>query len=172
MACSSGSGTPRDSNTTSLDLHAMVDAVRTDTAVPGIAAAIARTEGPPTIAVAGVRDIESGAAIQQADVFETGSVTKSVTATALAVLVDEGRLTWSTRVFDALGSAGVRQEYRDVSLSLLMRHRAAIARLQSPDPEMERAIDRLRGTPAEQRAMLVDWMLTRAPAFAPGASYE
>ena len=93
----------------------------------------------------------------EADVFEIGSLTKSVTATALAALVDHGRLTWGTRVADVLDSVPMRQEYRDVSLSMLLRHRAGITRLQSPDPEMEQVLDRLHGTAIEQRAELAAW---------------
>lgn len=120
--------------------------MRTETGVPGIAVAIARSEGTPTIAVAGVRDVDSGVTLQPTDVFEIGSLTKSVTATALAALIDQGRLTWSTRVADILNSARMRQEYGDVSLSMLLRHRAGIRRLQSPDPDMERVLDQLRGS--------------------------
>jgi CubicO group peptidase (beta-lactamase class C family) len=122
--------------------------------------------------VAGVRDVNSGVIIQPADVFEIGSLTKSVTATALAALIDHGRLTWSTQVTDILNSPRIRPDYRHVSLSMLLRHRAGITRLQSPDPEMERVIEHLRGTSAEQRAALVDWMLARAPAFAPGTAWD
>lgn len=44
-------------------------------------------------------------------------------------------------------------------------------RLQSPDPDMETLLDQLRGTSIEQRATLVDWILTRPPEFAPGTDW-
>jgi CubicO group peptidase (beta-lactamase class C family) len=110
--CSSGSGTPSASSTQStpdIDLHALVVSVQTQTGVPGIAAAVARSDGAPTVAVAGVRNVDSGVTIQPADVFEIGSLTKSVTATALAALIDHGRLKWDNQIADGPGSGDCKR---------------------------------------------------------------
>jgi CubicO group peptidase (beta-lactamase class C family) len=154
-----------------VNLQQIVERVRAETGVPALAAAAVRSEGSPAIALAGVRDIASNVKVGPADVFEIGSLTKSITATALARLVDHGRLAWTRPIADTFGDIPVRAEYRRATVAMLLRHRTGINPLQSPDAEMERALDQLRGTATEQRLALVRWLLTRPPAFPPGTAY-
>ena len=53
-------------------------------------------------ALLGVCDIDTGAPVTPDTVFPICSVTKSFTATALALLVDEGRLDWNAPVREVL----------------------------------------------------------------------
>ena len=46
----------------------------------------------------GLREIEAGAPVRPDTLFPICSVTKSSTATGLALLVDEGKLDWNTPV--------------------------------------------------------------------------
>jgi len=154
------------------ELRAITDSLRAEIGVPGLAVAVTRSDGPAVSAVAGVRDISTGTAVQPGDVFEIGSVSKSVTATALARLVERGTLSWSTKLSDLPQIGGMRHEYRGVTLPMLLRHRSGITRLQSPDADMERELDRLHGTAGEQRAALTAWMLGLAPELPPGAGYR
>jgi len=50
----------------------------------------------------GLRDIEAGAPVRPDTLFPICSVTKSFTATGLALLVDEGKLDWNTPVRETL----------------------------------------------------------------------
>ncbi|HEY7170951.1 MAG TPA: serine hydrolase domain-containing protein [Vicinamibacterales bacterium] len=169
--CSTSGPKSSASSITLVDLQKLADAVRSRTGAPGLAVAVVRSAGAPVIAVAGVRDVSATMAVEPADVFEIGSLTKSMTATALARLVDDGRLTWDRRIGDVFSGTPMRDEYRSATVAMLLRHRTGLSPMQSVDPEMERELDELKGTATEQRASLVRWLLQRPPAFAPGTAY-
>jgi len=154
-----------------VDLQQIADQVREETGVPALAVAAMRSDGIPAIAVAGVRDTVSNTRIEPDDVFEIGSLTKSMTATALGRLVDKQQLAWERPIGDILSDVSMRDEYRRATVAMLLRHRTGINPIQSPDAEMERELDRLRGTPTEQRAALVRWLLARPAAFSPGTAF-
>ncbi len=62
--------------------------------VPGLAIAVIK-DGKVVLSKAyGTRDIESGAPVTPQTLFAIGSISKSFTATALGMLVDEGKLEW------------------------------------------------------------------------------
>lgn len=74
----------------------------TDRKVPGAALAVVR-DGKVLLAKAyGQRDVETGLSVTPATQFLTCSITKSFTATAVALLHHEGRLDWSRPVRDYL----------------------------------------------------------------------
>src|SRR5437016_615287 len=66
--------------------------------IPGLAMAVVRRDEPPLLRSWGVRDIDSGASVTLDTVFPICSVTESLTATALTLLADEGRLDWDAPV--------------------------------------------------------------------------
>jgi CubicO group peptidase (beta-lactamase class C family) len=70
--------------------------------VPGLAMAVLRRGEPPAVRCWGTRDIDGGAPVLADTVFPICSVTKSFTATALALLVDEGGLDWDRPVREYL----------------------------------------------------------------------
>ena len=63
--------------------------------VPGAAIAIVRGDEPPLLRAYGQRDPQAGLAVTTATQFLICSITKSFTATALAVLADEGLIDWT-----------------------------------------------------------------------------
>jgi CubicO group peptidase (beta-lactamase class C family) len=76
----------------------LVEEARRAWTVPGVVVAVVR--GPEVIYLAGhgVRDWTSQAPVTPDTVFPIGSCTKAFTTTALAMLVDEGRLGWDDPV--------------------------------------------------------------------------
>jgi CubicO group peptidase (beta-lactamase class C family) len=70
--------------------------------IPGLAMAVLRRGEPAVLRCWGVRDIDSGAPVTTDTVFPICSVTKSFTATALALLVDEGKIEWDRPVREYL----------------------------------------------------------------------
>src|ERR1043165_7560887 len=78
-----------------------VDAMA-DWKVPGAALAVVH-DGKVALAKAyGQRDVEANLPVTTATQFAIGSITKSFTATAVALLHDEGRLDWTKPVRDYL----------------------------------------------------------------------
>ena len=70
--------------------------------VPGMAVVIAERGRPTEVRSFGVRRIGEAASVDEQTLFAIGSTTKAFTTALLAMLVDEGKLGWDTRVADVL----------------------------------------------------------------------
>src|SRR5262252_8780467 len=68
--------------------------------VPGLALAVVQNGEVALLSAYGLRDVEAGLKVTTDTPFLIGSVTKSFTATGLALLVDERRLDWTKPVRD------------------------------------------------------------------------
>ncbi|MGO9483561.1 MAG: serine hydrolase [Rhodomicrobium sp.] len=73
-----------------------------DWKVPGAALAIVQDGKVALVKAYGLRDVEANLPMTPSTQFDTGSITKSFTATAIALLHDEGRLDWTKPVRDYL----------------------------------------------------------------------
>lgn len=67
-------------------------------AVPGAALAVASRDGPLLSRGYGSRDVDNGLPMTQHTTYPIGSTTKSINATLLGTLVDEGKLSWDEPV--------------------------------------------------------------------------
>lgn len=78
--------------------------------------------------VKGVRSSASNVAVQPQDQWHWGSITKSMTATLCARLVEKGVIRWDTTVGEVLDAPGVPvpQDYRNATLLHLLSHRAGL----------------------------------------------
>jgi CubicO group peptidase (beta-lactamase class C family) len=70
--------------------------------VPGLAVAVVQNGEVALVRAYGLRDVETGLKVTTDTQFLIGSVTKSFTATGLALLVDERRLDWKKPVRDCI----------------------------------------------------------------------
>src|SRR5215468_3508349 len=68
--------------------------------VPGLAIAVVQNGEVALVRAYGLRDVEAGLKVTTDTQFLIGSVTKSFTATGLALLIDERRLDWKKPVRD------------------------------------------------------------------------
>lgn len=95
--------------------------------IPAIGAAWSRGEKSGVV-VKGVRSSDTTIAVQPDDQWHWGSVTKSMTATLCARLVEAGVIRWDTRVGQVLDApnAQVPETYRDATLLHLLSHRAGL----------------------------------------------
>lgn len=82
------------------DLDARVEAALKEHGVPGLAIAIVEDGKPVYTKGYGVRRLGSNETVDADTIFPTGSTGKAVTAAALAVLVDDGKLAWDDKVID------------------------------------------------------------------------
>ena len=82
------------------DLDARVDAAMREHGVPGMAIAIVENGKPELAKGYGVRKLGSSERVDADTIFPTGSTGKAITAAALAVLVDDGKLGWDDTVID------------------------------------------------------------------------
>lgn len=83
-----------------VDLDARVDAAMRAHGVPGMSIAIVEGGKPALTKGYGVRRLGSSERVDADTIFPTGSTGKAITAAALAVLVDDGKLGWDDKVID------------------------------------------------------------------------
>jgi CubicO group peptidase (beta-lactamase class C family) len=88
-------------------LNTWIDSVRRQHNVPAMGAIVFRADTVLARGIAGVRRSNSTAPVEERDRFQLGSNTKAITATVLATLVEEGKLTWTSTLAD------VFPEWRD-----------------------------------------------------------
>ena len=140
--------------------------------LPGLAAVIVRSDGPPRVIVSGERRIGKGDPIAAVDRMHLGSLTKGITSTMIAALVEKQRMTYETtigQIFPDL-SAKMQPAYRTVTVRQLLSHAAGLPTYGTT--QSLRWLSFLQGTPAEQRYKFVELALAQAPRFEPGTKHE
>ncbi|GAB4113115.1 MAG: hypothetical protein Fur0019_19480 [Tibeticola sp.] len=135
------------------------------------ALAVRVTTTSADVQVRGVQRV-GGAALRGDEAFPMGSVTKSMTATLAGVLVQEGRISWTSRIVDVLPELAslTRSQYAAVTLKDLLAHRGGL--FPATTPEQIAQLPALTGTPTEQRLQLAAWMLQRASSSQPGVKTQ
>jgi CubicO group peptidase (beta-lactamase class C family) len=96
--------------------------------VPGLAIAIVKDGDVVLTKGYGVRDKEGGGAVDADTVFGIASISKSFTAAALAMLVEEGKLQWDAPVRLYLPDFKMRDPYvsQHVTIRDLLTHRCGL----------------------------------------------
>lgn len=146
-----------------LTLSELAAGLRESYDVPGVALARARPGQEPDVGVAGVRWIDGGPPLMVDDRFHLGSLTKSITATMIARLVERGSLAWSDRIGALLPKIDMHPAYTDLELQQLLRHRGRVAPDLQKSPEEIARLNDLPGNETEQREAYVREVLRRPP---------
>ena len=110
------------------DLNGYVENVRKLFEVPGISLAIVK-DGKVVVAKGfGVRKLGEPTPVDAQTLFGIASNTKAFTATALALLVDEGKLQWDARVINYLPWFQLSDPYvtRELTVRDLLVHRSGL----------------------------------------------
>lgn len=150
------------------DLSSLVAAICKDTACPGMAVAIGRGQEPIEVFVSGVREIGKPTAVGVDEPWHIGSIGKSITATLIGLLVEEGKLKWETTLGDALPAVPMKDAYKSVTLLQIMRHRGGIPRDMNFTGER---VDQIVGKESDPVAMRIRYaadILSRDPIGKPG----
>ena len=146
------------------DLNATLERAMSGHEVPGLAALVIRDLKAGGEAVRGVRRIGEADPVRPGDRWLLGSNGKAMTATLVARLVDRGKLSWDTpleRMLPQL-SAGMRPEYRGVTLVDLLSHRAGLPENLGDEAYFRSLYDDPR-PPAAQRLAYIQRALAEAP---------
>ena len=156
------------------DLRPMLEKLREKHHVPALGALLIRSNRVVAAGVVGVRVEGTDAPAMLGDSWHHGSLTKSMTATLAATLVEEGRLSWTNTLGEILGPKvpDMHPVWREVTLSQLLRHRGG-----APDQEslvqqgIWPEIWKRRGPIGERRLHWLTAVTTNAPAASPGTRY-
>jgi serine beta-lactamase-like protein LACTB len=132
--------------------------------LPGVAALVAKDGRPILRKAYGMANVELGVPVRPEHVFRIGSTTKLFTATAIMLLVDEGRIALDAPLKRYLPDAPAHWD--QVTIEHLLTHTSGIPNL-SMDSGYWRTTARLEHTPEELVAPVRD----RPLEFAPGTRF-
>ncbi|MEM9066560.1 MAG: serine hydrolase domain-containing protein [Planctomycetota bacterium] len=139
-----------------------------ETEAPAIAAAVMQDGELVAIEVVGIRTLSGGEPVEQDDAFHIGSITKSMTSTVIGKLVEEEKLGFDDTLADLFPDLDVTDDFRGVTVTDLLRHRAGVRAMTSPEPEIERTVEPYLGDAQVARAEFTKAVLTAPPTFEPG----
>ena len=129
---------------------AFVEKAMVDFKVPGVSVAIVKNNQVIWTKGYGHRDVEKKLPVTPDTLFAIGSITKSFTASAIGMLVDEGKLDWDKPVRNYLPDFRMYTEEGTKSLTLrdLLTHRSGLPRHDlvwyTSDLSRENLVQRLR----------------------------
>lgn len=126
---SGGPGLPNDVGVAGDGNLAMVlESIRDATNIPALGAALFVGDQLFESAAVGVRANGSAEAVTATDRWHIGSLTKAMTATLAAMLVEDGVMSWETTVGDVFPDfvGVVRSEFLDVRLDELLYHTSGL----------------------------------------------
>lgn len=156
------------------DLKSLIEPIRVSNHAPGVACAVVVSNRLVGIGVTGTRLWDAvDAPIGIDDIWHHGSLTKSMTATLAAMLVEEGKIQWSTTLADVFPDWAPRMDpaWKAVTLEQLCSHRSG-----APEDLNSNGIWSqlwvFRGTPVRARRLLLELLTVLPPHHPPGTVYE
>ena len=145
----------------------------------GMVAAVLRGERIIAQGVAGVRKRGTAERITLDDRFHLGSCTKAMTATLVAMLVEEGKLNWTTTLGELFADTvkPMHPAWEKVTLRQVLAHRAGLR--FEPDGLAQVFNELVRGRPPraplgtlpQQRLEIARQALSRPPGIPPDTKY-
>ena len=147
-------------------INDIVDAVLKNHPVPALAGGIVTSDGLVAVGYSGIRSKDAKSKVELNDKWLLNSCTKSITATMIAALVEDEKLSWDTTIKQIFGADAVHPKLQDVTLHELLGHRSGLQRdissesLQEIQNSGEKIII-LRGILAKQ-------LLSKKPEFERG----
>src|SRR5262245_20821353 len=108
------------------DVSELLAAIVKDTGVPGLAAVAVHHQKIVAQGAAGVRARGADAKVTINDRFHLGSCTKSMTATLVAMLVEQGKLKWNSTCGEVFESniKEIHDGWKNVTLEQLVTNRS------------------------------------------------
>lgn len=152
-------------------LDELLDAANRTHGYPAIVAAVADKDAILAAGATGVRKVGGEDRATVRDRFHLGSISKPMTATVVAALVEDGALGWGTAPSDLFPdpAAEIHPALRGVRLDHLLAHRSGLRPFT--DDEEFLAVPPADGPPRLQRSAFARWLLRQEPASVPGAAF-
>ncbi|PEN12213.1 hypothetical protein CRI94_14330 [Longibacter salinarum] len=139
--------------------------------IPAVAAIVVRSDSILAARATGVRRRGAPDPVSARDAFHLGSNTKAMTATLIALLVEDGTLSWDTtpaEVFPGLADS-IHPAFRGVTLEQFLAHRSGLQPFTNTREygELPPFVD----DPKERRAAFATYVLQRDPSYEPGSRF-
>lgn len=131
-------------------LEAYLDTSRAEWQVPGLAIAVVQNGRPLLVKGYGIRQTGSTAEVTEETLFAAASTTKAMTAAAMGILVDEGKVKWDDKVVDHMPDFQLSDPFitRELRVRDLFTHNAGLGNADflwfNSDLTSEEILDRMR----------------------------
>lgn len=150
-------------------LQSAVEGIVSERKLVGMAAIVMTGDAVVAQAETGFRTKEQTGALLASDLFHVGSIGKSMSATAIASLVEDGIMSWDDTLGQRLPNVAMDSGWRDVRLHQLLTHTGSIPR--APISAMMNSVTdpvRLR----EVRREVAATLLAEPPTTPPGSAFS
>jgi CubicO group peptidase (beta-lactamase class C family) len=153
------------------DVARILESIRAKYKLPSLAVAVIFDDKIVATNAVGVRKQGDPKKVGVDDQYHLGSITKSMTATVAAMLVEQGKISWTTTIGETFPELKdrIHPKYQGATLEQLLAQRGG-APGDAP-PDLWAAAWAATGTPAEQRLAFVTGILARKPAADPGTKF-
>ncbi len=154
------------------DVSELLSGIQKRNDVPGLVALALRGDEIIGQGAAGVRRRAAEEKVSLDDKFHLGSCTKAMTATLAAILVEEGKLKWSTHLFDVFPAleAGAQPGWKEETLADLLQNRGGMPADLEADGLWTKLFS-AKGPAIEQRRVLLEGVLKHPPLSQPGTTF-
>jgi CubicO group peptidase (beta-lactamase class C family) len=161
--------TPRSEGPGGASLAGLVAQLRKENKLVGLAAMVMVDGKVVACAADGERKQGSGVPVGLDDRWHLGSITKSITATMIARLIDSGRMKWTDTVGERFPDASVDKDWKTVTLRQLLTHTSGAPanfsfKVLSKQPALGPECTR------ERRKAVLD-VIAQKPASPPGKKF-
>ena len=153
-------------------LNDLLEPIRAKHKLPALAACVVTADGVQAIGVCGTRRAGKDEPATADDLWHLGSCTKSMTATLVARLVEQGKLKWSTSLgesFPKLKDA-MDPAWAPVTLEQLLANRGGAPAGLDRDGLWGKCWAH-KGTAREARRLLLEGVVKHPPEYEPGTKY-
>jgi CubicO group peptidase (beta-lactamase class C family) len=152
------------------ELNVALERIRDEEGLPALAAVLIRDGRIVETGAVGVRAVGSLEQVTTSDHWHLGSITKSMTATLAALLVEEGVIDWNTTVGEVFPDLAeiTRPEYADVRLEELLSHTTGLPENWMQIPSYPTSRESATPLPDQRRQWVAEF-LTLTPETSRGS---
>ena len=147
-------------------LSELIEWARASQQAPAMGAIVIRNGQVTERAALGLRSADGGPGVTTADKWHMGSITKSMTATLAALMVEDGLIGWDTtpvQVWPDLAN-DIHADFRNATLRQFLSHTSGMKR----DDDWSGASDSASGTLPQKRHEWATRLLSRSAEFSNG----
>lgn len=142
-------------------VKSIADSIRIKYKIPEFAYAVLSSDTIFEIRTSGVQRVNSSFQAKLGDRFHIGSNTKAITSFIAALLVEQGKIKWNTKIFDLFPELKINSKliYDNVTLQDLLTFRGKLPSYSYGNEEPARA--QITGDNAHQRYLLMQYFLSQ-----------
>ncbi len=152
-------------------LKIVLDQIRENNQLSGMACSVVMQGSAVATACSGYRTLKSSVPVTINDKFHIGSCTKAMTATLVAMLIEETSLDWQTKVSEVFPELIINPGFQDVTIEMLMAHKGGMPNRSHPLGKSLFDMHQFSGSTKSQRYKFIKLILSESPETTPGTNY-